>query len=398
MAKSIRDRGLEGALTGRLSLVSQSLGRWDAAQAWAKKQLQVSLSKVGQPECSLVLCFKVGLALSERRMEAAACGNLGRVFAHSGDPTNARRLYHRQLQLAGGVADRRGVLAVLSPSQPRPAIPLTKKRPLEAQRNMAWAEEALGRWREARSALESMLGLATGISDEVGQAEAHGKLAKLLHKLKAPPADIRRHLDEFDRLTAAIRTLLLVSSCRTSGDGCIAEEAGKGRSAGAGGGSSGCGTEVEGLWEVWVEVGEAEKGLGELEGALMVAQEEGDVGAERRLCHLLGRAHARLARHKEAIRYLQQELSLAKELRDHVSMGGAYEALGAAQLAAGLDADALESFKYHLAIAHITSDTPAKLKALTAIGDLLRQARNLPAALKVPSSPSILLLFQKAGL
>jgi tetratricopeptide (TPR) repeat protein len=73
-----------------------------------------------------------------------------------------------------------------------------------------------------------------------------------------------------------------------------------------------------------------------------------DVEGEGKACHLLGYAHYCLGNYKEAVRYYDQDLALAKDLQDRNSMARAYCNLGLAHLALGAHATALECQKYFL--------------------------------------------------
>ena len=64
--------------------------------------------------------------------------------------------------------------------------------------------------------------------------------------------------------------------------------------------------------------------------------------------HFLGYAHYCLGNYKEAIRYYDQDLALARDLEDRMSMGRAYCNLGLAHSAIGNYENALECQKYFL--------------------------------------------------
>ena len=78
-----------------------------------------------------------------------------------------------------------------------------------------------------------------------------------------------------------------------------------------------------------------------------------------------------LGNFKEAVRYYDQDLALAKDLQDKVNMGRAYCNLGLSHLALGNMETALECQRYFLTIAHVTKHTTGKFRALGNIGDLM---------------------------
>lgn len=69
---------------------------------------------------------------------------------------------------------------------------------------------------------------------------------------------------------------------------------------------------------------------------------------EAKACHFLGYAHYCLGNFREAVRYYDQDLALAKDLQDKMNMGRAYCNLGLAHLALGNLETALECQKYFL--------------------------------------------------
>ena len=80
----------------------------------------------------------------------------------------------------------------------------------------------------------------------------------------------------------------------------------------------------------------------------MLSQELNDIEGEAKACHFLGYAHYCLGNYKEAIRYYDQDLALARDLEDRMSMGRAYCNLGLAHSAIGNYENALECQKYFL--------------------------------------------------
>ena len=80
----------------------------------------------------------------------------------------------------------------------------------------------------------------------------------------------------------------------------------------------------------------------------MLSQELNDIEGEAKACHFLGYAHYCLGNYKEAIRYYDQDLALARDLEDRMSMGRAYCNLGLAHCAIGNYENALECQKYFL--------------------------------------------------
>lgn len=80
----------------------------------------------------------------------------------------------------------------------------------------------------------------------------------------------------------------------------------------------------------------------------MLSQELHDVEGEAKACHFLGYAHYCLGNHREAVRYYDQDLALAKDLQDKSGMGRAYCNLGLAHLALENLDTALECQKYYL--------------------------------------------------
>lgn len=83
---------------------------------------------------------------------------------------------------------------------------------------------------------------------------------------------------------------------------------------------------------------------------LCVQQELHDVEGEAKACHFLGYAHYCLGNFREAVRYYDQDLALAKDLQDKMNMGRAYCNLGLAHLALGNLETALECQKYFLGL------------------------------------------------
>lgn len=73
-----------------------------------------------------------------------------------------------------------------------------------------------------------------------------------------------------------------------------------------------------------------------------------------------GYAHYCIGNYREAVRYYDQDLALAKDLQDKMNMGRAYCNLGLAHLALGQLETSLECQKYFLAIAHMTNNLPGK--------------------------------------
>lgn len=96
----------------------------------------------------------------------------------------------------------------------------------------------------------------------------------------------------------------------------------------------------------------------------MLSQELGDIVAENKACHFLGFAHYSITNYREAVRYYDQDLALAKDLQDKMNMGRAYCNLGLAHLGLNNTSAALECQKYFLAIAHMTNHLPGKFRAL----------------------------------
>lgn len=80
----------------------------------------------------------------------------------------------------------------------------------------------------------------------------------------------------------------------------------------------------------------------------LILQELHDVEGEAKACHFLGYAHYCLGNFREAVRYYDQDLALAKDLQDKMNMGRAYCNLGLAHLALGNLDTALECQKYFL--------------------------------------------------
>ena len=80
----------------------------------------------------------------------------------------------------------------------------------------------------------------------------------------------------------------------------------------------------------------------------MLSQELNDIEGEAKACHFLGYAHYCLSNYKEAVRYYDQDLALARDQQDRMSMGRAYCNLGLAHLALGNFDEALECQKYFL--------------------------------------------------
>lgn len=80
----------------------------------------------------------------------------------------------------------------------------------------------------------------------------------------------------------------------------------------------------------------------------MILKELHDIEGEAKACHFLGYAHYCLGNYREAVRYYDQDLSLAKDLQDKMNMGRAYCNLGLAHLALGNLETSLECQKYFL--------------------------------------------------
>lgn len=81
---------------------------------------------------------------------------------------------------------------------------------------------------------------------------------------------------------------------------------------------------------------------------LSIVQELHDVEGEAKACHFLGYAHYCLNNYREAVRYYDQDLALAKDLQDKMNMGRAYCNLGLAHFALGNHETALDCQKYFL--------------------------------------------------
>ena len=86
----------------------------------------------------------------------------------------------------------------------------------------------------------------------------------------------------------------------------------------------------------------------------MLSQELNDVEGEGKACHFLGYAHYCLGNYKEAIRYYDQDLALARDQQDRSNMSRAYCNLGLAHLAIGNCDSALECQKYFLGMYLLT--------------------------------------------
>lgn len=108
-----------------------------------------------------------------------------------------------------------------------------------------------------------------------------------------------------------------------------------------------------------------------------------DIEGEAKACHFLGYAHYCLGNFREAVRYYDQDLALAKDLQDKMNMGRAYCNLGLAHLALGNLDTALECQKYFLAIAHMTKHLVGKFRALGNIGDILIKLNDTEEAIKM---------------
>jgi len=80
----------------------------------------------------------------------------------------------------------------------------------------------------------------------------------------------------------------------------------------------------------------------------LILKELHDIEGEAKACHFLGYAHYCLGNYREAVRYYDQDLSLAKDLQDKMNMGRAYCNLGLAHLALGNLETSLECQKYFL--------------------------------------------------
>lgn len=96
-----------------------------------------------------------------------------------------------------------------------------------------------------------------------------------------------------------------------------------------------------------------------------------------------GYAHYCIGNYREAVRYYDQDLALAKDLQNKVNIGRAYCNLGLSHLSLGNNEIALECQKYFLAIAHMTNNTTGKFRALGNIGDVLIKIGDLEEAGKM---------------
>lgn len=97
----------------------------------------------------------------------------------------------------------------------------------------------------------------------------------------------------------------------------------------------------------------------------MLSQELQDIEGEAKACHFLGYAHYCIGNYKEAVRYYDQDLTLAKDLQDRVNMGRAYCNLGLAHLALGNFENAIDCQKHFLAIGQMTKNLQVCMTNIT---------------------------------
>lgn len=105
-----------------------------------------------------------------------------------------------------------------------------------------------------------------------------------------------------------------------------------------------------------------------------------DSEGEARACHCLGFAHYSLGNYREAIRYYEQDLALAKDLKDQLTMARAFCNLGLAFKSLGQYSQALEYQYNFLQITHSLKNVPGKFRAMGNIGDILINMQNMQEA------------------
>lgn len=111
-----------------------------------------------------------------------------------------------------------------------------------------------------------------------------------------------------------------------------------------------------------------------------MSQELTDAQGEARACHCLGFAHYSLGSYREAIRYYEQDLALAKDLKDQLTMARALCNLGLAYKSLGQYSQALEYQYNFLQITHSIKNVPGKFRAMGNIGDILINMQNMAQA------------------
>lgn len=111
-----------------------------------------------------------------------------------------------------------------------------------------------------------------------------------------------------------------------------------------------------------------------------MSQELTDSEGEARACHCLGFAHYSLGNYREAIRYYEQDLALAKDLKDQLTMARAFCNLGLAFKSLGQYSQALEYQYNFLQITHSLKNVPGKFRAMGNIGDILINMQNMQEA------------------
>jgi len=115
----------------------------------------------------------------------------------------------------------------------------------------------------------------------------------------------------------------------------------------------------------------------------MVSQELADVDGEAKACHFLGFAHYSLGNFKEAVRYYDQDLSLAKDLGNQVNISRAYCNLGLTHLALTNFDKALECQTNFLTLSHGLKSVESKFRALGNIGNVLLKMKREEEAVKM---------------
>uniref|UniRef100_A0A915IEY0 Uncharacterized protein n=1 Tax=Romanomermis culicivorax TaxID=13658 RepID=A0A915IEY0_ROMCU len=350
-SQTIGNKGLiEVHLCGYLATVNLAMKKFDIARRWAEKKLHLTLNDGNL----------AGIA--------EACGILGLIEFSTGfkgkyyNPdiflfgyekityrNNAKKLFQRQLELANQISDK-NILAtayvnLAKISSNSDALIFNTER-LDIYKEVNDLNGQLACLAEvAFSALEIYI---TKRNSTYNHNLRYFDIAENHIKCYINLARSRFHLDEKDRKSQSIE-MKVFRNC-----GVFYEKAS--------------------IFPVALEF---------FERFLMTAQECGSLTMEKSACSMLGTVHRKLRQHREAARYFRQELSLAKELRDHESMSECYRNLCLVHIDA-LDLDeSTECAKYFAALAHIVGSQTAKLEALCLMGDTLSTRRKFSLALKL---------------
>ena len=243
--------------------------------------------------------------LGQRDGEAYALGNLGRVYAASGDARRAISFYDQALIIARELGDRRaeaqalGVLGLayddlgdlhqaITFHNQRLAI----ARELGDQRseggalnNIGITYWKLGKFREAIPFFEQRLAITRELGDQRGESQALGNLGIAYKTL----GDAQKAIPFYEKTLAIAREL---------GDRVSEEQS------------------LSNLGLAYNALGDVHQAITLQEEALVIARELGDLRNESRVLRNLGQAYTDLGNVHQGISFYDQALVIARELGD----------------------------------------------------------------------------------